>query len=159
MIRILFVCLGNICRSPLAEGIFTKLLEENGWQEKVSCASAGTAAYHVGQVPDPRTMDIANSKGVLIDHKGQQFSSEDFHKFNYVVVMDRSNLKDVLAKGGETGKNVFLMRHFDSIDKNSDVPDPYYGAQSGFEEMFHILSRSCKGLVDYIASEHRLLES
>lgn len=154
MIQVLFVCLGNICRSPLAEGIFADLLNQKRLSKKVSCNSAGTAAYHIGENPDPRTMKIAELNDILINHKGRQFSSESFDEYQYVIVMDRSNLRDVISKGGETGKNVFLMRHFDPANKDADVPDPYYGGKSGFEEMFDILNRSCNGLMKYLMAQH-----
>ena len=158
MIQVLFVCLGNICRSPLAEAIFSDLLREKGLNKLVSCNSAGTAGYHIGENPNPRTIDTARKNSIPINHKGRQFASGDFNNFHYVIVMDSSNLRDVLYKGGEREKNVFLMRYFDPSDRNSEVPDPYYGGQSGFDNVFDILSRSCEGLLKYIETHHNLNE-
>ncbi len=103
----LFVCLGNICRPPLAWGIFADLLNKKGLNKKVSCNSAGTTAYHIGENPDPRTIKIAESNDILTNHKRKQITSGNFDEYQYIIVMDRSNLRDIISKGGKLERMFF----------------------------------------------------
>ena len=96
MINVLFVCLGNICRSPLAEGVFNSLIEARGLSNKIQCDSAGTGGWHVGELPDGRTIDVAQRHGIELSHRGRKFSREDFKLFDYIVAMDHDNLQDIM---------------------------------------------------------------
>lgn len=159
MIRVLFVCLGNICRSPLAEGHFKKLIKDNNLTGKVFCDSAGTASYHLGSLPDKRTQANASGHGLALIHHARQFNTGDLHHFDYILAMDSSNLEDInyLKKAVKDSKaKIFLMRYFDPEAKNSGVPDPYSGGPSGFEEVYQILERSATNFMNFLIKEHNL---
>jgi protein-tyrosine phosphatase len=153
--KILFVCLGNICRSPLAEGIFKKLLKEAGLEGKVTADSCATSNYHIGDPPDDRTIENAESHGITLDHVGRQLTRQDFYTFDLILTMDRSIYDDTirLAPSGEVTKKVRMMRDFDNDPGNREVPDPYYGGQRLFEEVYMILARSCEGVLEYVQEE------
>jgi protein-tyrosine phosphatase len=155
--RICFVCLGNICRSPTAEGIMLHLLKERGI-EGFFVDSAGTAAYHVGEQPDPRTRATAKARGVHLPSLARQFQAGDFARFDYVVAMDRSNAENLkkLAKDTASRDKVVLLRQFCANSKalgELDVPDPYYGGAQGFEDVFDICRAACEGLLEHIHRE------
>ncbi len=156
MTRVLFVCLGNICRSPLAEALFNQLLTERGLADQIQCDSAGTGDWHVGEPPDPRTLAVARQYRVPIEHRGRQFVPANFTAYDYIVVMDASNRSNVLAQlpPNTTAEHVFLMRQFDDKPSQQDVPDPYWGGERGFDDMYHLLHRCCINLLAYI--EERL---
>lgn len=159
MIHVLFVCLGNICRSPMAEAVFNELLRKENLQNQIQCDSAGTSDYHIGKPPDPRTMDIVKEYSLMLQHLGRQFLTNDFDKFDYIIAMDQRNRDHILKlerKGKEKSYEVFLMREFDEEATHLDVPDPYWSAQDGFTEVYHILWRSSQKLLDYIRKEHNL---
>jgi protein-tyrosine phosphatase len=152
MISVLFVCLGNICRSPLAEAIFNHHVKRKNLHKHFKSASAGTANYHIGDSPDPRTIRNALKNGVTIDHLGQQFTAEHLEKYDLIVPMDRSNLANLLRiPGAEKFRDkIRLMRNYDNIDCDSDVPDPYYGDERNFQEVFDILDRSMKNFIEHL---------
>lgn len=156
MIKILFVCLGNICRSPLAEAIFNKKIKELELQNSLLSDSAGTSGYHVGDIPDSRTISVANKYQVPIDHYGQLFSADLAADFNYILAMDTSNLNNIKKVTGPS-ENIFLMRHFDFLYPNADVPDPYYGGADGFEDVYQILNRSVDGFIKFLLENHPAL--
>lgn len=157
MIKVLFVCLGNICRSPLAEGLFLKHIKDNNLESQISCDSAGTAGYHIGELADPRTRKNAESHGIKLTHKARQFNTKDFQEFDYILVMDNSNLNNVEAlKKGNIKAKIFKMRFFDSEFKNHEVPDPYYLNEDGFEDVFNILERSTLSFLEFIKQEHNI---
>jgi protein-tyrosine phosphatase len=157
MINVIFVCLGNICRSPMAEGIFKKLVDEKGLTDKILCDSAGTSAYHVGELPDKRTCNVCLKNSIEINHLGRQFTMKDFNEFDYILAMDRENLKNIQKIETSSQKHkLFLMRAFDTLKDNDDVPDPYYGGIDGFEEVYNILCRSNNNFLDYLIREHKL---
>ncbi len=153
MIRVLFVCLGNICRSPLAEALFNQLLKEHGQEDKIQCGSAGTGDWHVDQPPDPRTLAVARQYKTPIKHRGRQFVPADFAAYNYIIVMDASNRQNVLSQlpPNTKAEHVFLMRQFDDEPSQQGVPDPYWGGERGFDDMYHLLHRCCTNLLTYIA--------
>ena len=156
MIKVLFVCLGNICRSPLAEAVFNDLVAKKKLSDKISSDSAGTAAYHIGEDPDERSVQVARKHNVPINHKGRQLIHQDLVEFDYIIAMDRQNLSGILVKGGVYKENVFLMRDFDELDRGGEVPDPYYGGIDGFDEVYDILLRSCDNWLDFIIKKHTL---
>lgn len=152
MIRVLFVCLGNICRSPTAHGILLGRLEEENLSQHVCVDSAGTASWHVGKSPDPRSQNAALVRGVDIsDQKARQVSPDDFDTFDYVLAMDRSNLDDLDALYAECGSEgtkpqLFLRSYGRSYDEH-EVPDPYYGGEAGFRHVLDLVEDACDGLL------------
>lgn len=142
MKKVLFVCLGNICRSPLAEALFRKHIQTNGLDQSFSCDSCGTAAYHVGSPPDNRSVANALANGLSYTHSGRQFSRQDFDQFDYIIAMDQSNFDDIQSLNTSGHSNIYKLRDFDSIANGSDVPDPYFGGEQGFQDVFEIIDRS-----------------
>ena len=139
--KILMVCLGNICRSPLAEGIMRSKLSNDFIVD-----SAGTGGWHAGELPDKRSISTAKNKGLdITNQRARQFKISDFESFDYIYVMDNSNYKDVitLAPNEEAKSKVKLILNEIFPDENVDVPDPYYGGQDGFENVFNMLNEAC----------------
>ncbi len=156
-VKVLFVCLGNICRSPLAEGIFRQQVAERGLSNSFEIDSCGTAAYHIGNHPDQRSVANAAKNGVHYDHFARQLSASDFDDFDYILPMDDSNMRNSISIAPVGFKaEVMKMRYFDSSEKNSDVPDPYYGGEDGFQNVFEILDRSVSSFLDYLIEKHRI---
>lgn len=152
-IRVLFVCLGNICRSPLAEAVFRHLVENRRDDARFVVDSAGTSNYHEGEAPDPRAAEVARRSGITLDGRARQLEREDLERFDYVIAMDATNLADVqqLARGVKPGTEVCLLREFDpDAGGELDVPDPYFGGPQGFERVQDIIERSCRGLLEHI---------
>ena len=159
MVRVCFVCLGNICRSPTAEGVMRHLVREAGLESKIEVDSAGTAGYHAGEPPDARACAAGKRRGVEIRGKARQFKASDFELFEYVVAMDRANYRELeaLAERAESTRRLFLLRSFDPESaKGASVPDPYYGGDEGFDEVFDICWAACQALLETIKKEHRL---
>ncbi|MCD6424822.1 MAG: low molecular weight phosphotyrosine protein phosphatase [Anaerolineales bacterium] len=154
--RIIFVCQGNIIRSPLAENMFRYLARERGVGEKYQLDSAGTSAYHVGEPPDHRMRQVADNNGFEYTGRAKQFRVEDFDQFELVIAMDKANQRylEMKALPGEQRSKIHLMREYDPEGKPGlDVPDPYYGGLDGFEVTFEIVKRSCQGLMEALESE------
>jgi protein-tyrosine phosphatase len=159
MIGVLFVCLGNICRSPLAEGIFKKKVEEAGLGKLITIDSAGTSHWHVNEPPDRRSSDIARNNGINLNHYGRQISKRDLDDFNYIIAMDVDNFDDIerLKETYGYGKaEIFLMRDFDGQQSGADIPDPYYGGSNGFQLVFDLLDESLSNFLDKIINDHGL---
>ncbi|MDB5273078.1 MAG: protein tyrosine phosphatase [Chitinophagaceae bacterium] len=147
--RILLVCLGNICRSPMAEGILAHLVKERGLIQSIELDSAGTGAYHIGSDPDPRAQSTCLAKGITLHHKARQVKPQDFETFDYILAMDLNNYEAL--KKIAPHDHLHLMRSFDPLAKNDlNVPDPYYGGVEGFEEVYDMLYRSANGLLDHV---------
>jgi protein-tyrosine phosphatase len=154
-VRVLFVCLGNICRSPTAEGVMRALVLEAGLTGEIQLDSAGTGSWHVGSPPDPRASAAARSRGIALEGSGRQVSDDDFKEFDLIVAMDSSNLRELrqLASGEDERSKVRLLREFDPASAGAedlDVPDPYYGAPGGFDEVLDLVQAACQGLLDQI---------
>ena len=149
--RILFVCLGNICRSPLAEGIFTKKIKEKDLLKYFEVDSCGTSNYHIGDQPDQRTRENALKHNVNLFHKARQLTYDDLSSFDYILAMDENNLKEIrlLDKNDTFREKIFLMRAFETNTEQKNVPDPYFGGEEGFENVFNILDRSIDGFINY----------
>lgn len=151
MVRILFVCLGNICRSPLAEGLYRKWLAEPGEEGKVEegkveVDSAGTGSWHIGQRADPRAIAEGERRGASMTMIARRVRSSDFNDFDLIVAMDRSNQADLESWEGSRPEKVVLLRSFDPTAAEADVPDPWYGGPPDFVETADIIERSLPGL-------------
>ena len=153
MKKVLFVCLGNICRSPMAEGVFIDLLKRQNLSHQIYCESAGTAAYHSGELPDSRMRDTARKHGIELTSRARQVEESDLHEFDYVLAMDKANYHNIMALTNQPDNikaKVMLMREFDQEDKGGEVPDPYYGGVDGFENVYRILKRSNEHFLSFI---------
>lgn len=152
--KVLFVCLGNICRSPTAEGVFRHYVEQAGLSDKITIDSAGTADWHIGKAPDPRTVAAAAKRGYdLSPLRGRQVQAEDFAKFDLILAMDNSNLSNLQAIQPADGKAelaLYLPRFGISPD---EVPDPYYGGADGFELVLDMLEQASEVLLDEIKAK------
>ena len=154
MIKVLFVCLGNICRSPSAEGVFRKIVEEQGLHELIEIDSAGTHAYHVGSPPDTRAQEAASRRGIDMSNLvGRRVDAGDFYIFDYVLAMDQSNeyhLRE-MAPAEEIHK-IKLFLDYAPQRSESEVPDPYYGGRLGFEHVLDLIEDASEGLLAEIKS-------
>ena len=155
-VSVLFVCLGNICRSPLAEAVFSEKVRKAGLQEFIAVDSCGTGGYHVGHQPDPRSIAVADAHGIPIAHQARQLGKSDLKDFNYVIGMDDQNIKNIHSLDPSPAAQIMKMRKFDTIGLNLDVPDPYYGGGDGFEQVYQMLDRSSEGLLNYLIQAHGL---
>ena len=151
--RVLFVCLGNICRSPTAEGVFRRLVREAGLEDRIGIDSAGTGGWHAGAPPDERATAAARRRGITLDGAARQVGPDDFDEFDLLLVMDRENHAELLrrAPGDEARAKVRFLREFDpasSARGDLDVPDPYYGGERGFDDVLDLVEAACAGLLD-----------
>lgn len=156
MKQILFVCLGNICRSPSAEAVFNSLIEKNGLENELSCDSAGTAAYHTGEPADYRMRQIGLKRGYRLTSIARSVDADsDFDRFDYIIGMDKQNMRDLrnMARNESDRKKIFLMTDFCANQRYESVPDPYFGGSAGFELVLDILEDACYGLLRKLQKE------
>jgi protein-tyrosine phosphatase len=154
-VRILFVCLGNICRSPTAEGVMRRLVREAGLEGEIEIDSAGTGAWHVGNPPDARATEAASRRGTVLDGHARQVTAADFEDFDLLLAMDATNLHELRqrAPGEDARARVRLLREFDPASAGQidlDVPDPYYGGARGFDTVLDLVEAACAGLLEEI---------
>jgi len=159
-IRICFVCLGNICRSPTAHGVMVRLVAEAGLGAAIEVDSAGTAAYHVGELPDERSREAARRRGIELTHRARQFTAADLDRFDLVVAMDGDNLSRLhrlrQLAGGRGHPPIALLRSFDpTAAAGAEVPDPWGGGDGGFEDVLDQCERACAGLLDHLREHVR----
>ncbi|MGD2068107.1 MAG: low molecular weight protein-tyrosine-phosphatase [Gemmatimonadota bacterium] len=149
---VLFVCLGNICRSPLAEGVMRHLVRARGIEARYRIDSAGTGAWHVGEPPDGRSVDVASRNGIQLEGHSRQVESSDLHDFDWVVAMDRSNLErlEEMKDWGGGDARLTLLREFDPDPGDREVPDPYYGGPGGFDHVYRLVHRSLEAFLDHL---------
>lgn len=152
--KLLFVCLGNICRSPSAENIMNHLIEQSGLGDGIICDSAGTSSYHIGSPPDRRMSAAAVSKlGIKLRGQARQFQKSDFQEFDLILAMDKDNYENILSvdQSGQYHHKVRLMCDFCSRHTLKEVPDPYYGGTEGFNQVIDLLIDACEGLLKHIS--------
>jgi len=158
MVKVLFVCLGNICRSPTAEGVFRKFVVEAGLAESIHIDSAGTHAYHIGEPPDRRAQETAERRGIDISGlRGRRATETDLDEFDYVLAMDRENLHHLLAISRDHQRErIRLFLEFAEELEEKEVPDPYYGGPSGFDRVMDMIEEASAGLLADIRQKHKL---
>lgn len=157
MKQVLFVCLGNICRSPAGEGILKKILNERGLSDNFHVDSAGIGDWHVGQLPDVRMRRHGSARGYNFDSRARQFVVDDFDKFDYIFVMDNANYKALKSKSrnGADMDKVYMTGNFLKHHPHDNyVPDPYYGGDEDFELAIDLLEDACESIADYISDTH-----
>jgi protein-tyrosine phosphatase len=158
-VRLLFVCLGNICRSPTAEGVMLQLVAQAS-AEKIEIDSAGTGGWHVGEAPDQRAAQAARARGIRLVSRARQVRAEDFDDFDLILAMDRSNERALsrLAPDEQARAKVRMLREFDptcAAGDDLDVPDPYYDADEGFEIVLDQIQAACAGLLEHVEGAER----
>uniref|UniRef100_A0A832G7A5 protein-tyrosine-phosphatase n=1 Tax=Ignavibacterium album TaxID=591197 RepID=A0A832G7A5_9BACT len=155
MIKILFVCMGNICRSPAAEGVMKALLDQNGMKNKFFIDSAGTIDYHEGEFPDPRMIETASERGYNLDHKARQIRKADLENFDYIITMDDGIHKSVLRLDSlkKYHHKIFRMTDFLTTMEADEIPDPYYGNKKDFEYTLDLIEDASKGLLNFVQKD------
>jgi protein-tyrosine phosphatase len=160
VIRLLFVCMGNICRSPTAEGVMRGLLRERGLEHAIAVDSAGTGDWHVGAPPDARAAEAARARGVTLAGAARVVAPRDFEDFDLILAADRRNLRELRAAAPPGARaRIHLLREFDAGSEGApdlDVPDPYYGGPDGFEQVLDLVDAACRGLLDTLGADGRL---
>ena len=151
MEKLLFVCLGNICRSPAAEAIMQKLVDENGLEDRVQVDSAGTSGLHQGRMADPRMRKHGERRGFDLSSRSRPFSVDDFDQFDHIFCMDHSNFQNVssMARNPQDREKIHMMCDYAQNFQDQEVPDPYYGGADGFEYVFDLLEDACEGAYKY----------
>jgi protein-tyrosine phosphatase len=155
--RVLFVCLGNICRSPTAEGVMRRLVREAGLEDRITIDSAGTGGWHVGSAPDERATAAARRRGITLEGQARTVAAADFDDWDLLIAMDRDNQRELLRRAPDAAarEKVKLLREFDPASVASgelEVPDPYYGGERGFEDVLDIVDAACRGLLAELAA-------
>jgi protein-tyrosine phosphatase len=160
-VRLSFVCLGNICRSPTAEAVMRYLVAETGLGHRIVLDSAGLGSWHVGESRDARSRAVGDRRGIPLEGVARQFQARDFARFDYVLAMDRQNRDGLLKLAPDAGARVkvHLLREFDPLSPpDAEVPDPYYGGPKGFDDVFDICEAACRGLLARLRHTHALDE-
>ena len=155
-VAVCFVCLGNICRSPTAEGVFRKMVRDAKLEDRIAAESRGTGDWHTGERADPRARDTAEKRGITLDGVAERFTREDFARFDYILSMDTRVLAELrrLARTDAERARLHNFRAFDPASPpDAAVPDPYYGGEDGFEEVFDICDAGCRGLLAHLRTE------
>lgn len=149
MVRVLFVCLGNICRSPMAEGLFRNLVESRGLSHRFHIDSAGTASYHIGELPDKRARQVCRENGIELTHRAQAVQENHFEQFDFMVAMDTQNLADLeRMQKASTRTRLLMFNHWNNMPVT--IPDPYYGSINGFYEVYDLVHRQNLELLEYL---------
>jgi len=155
-VKVLFVCLGNICRSPTAHAVFRNMVQQQGLHERIDIDSAGTAAYHVGKHPDTRSMEVARTKGIeMMDLRARKVDFGDFYEYDYILAMDDENfynLKEMALP--EHHEKIQMFLDYSTQFSEREVPDPYYGGAQGFHHVFDLVDSASQGLLDHIRKHH-----
>lgn len=153
--KIVFVCLGNICRSPTAEGVFQHLVNERGLHPYFYIDSAGTSAWHIGEPANSKSRQMANKHGVKLNSRARKFEPADLEEFDLILAMDRENLQNIrqLDTQNRFSDKIKLMRDYDPQPGDDEVPDPYYGGMDGFQHVFDVVYRSCAALLDELEEQ------
>ena len=155
--KIIFICLGNICRSPTAEGVFQHLVNLAGLELYFEIDSAGTGAWHVGQPANSKSREVAHERGVELHSIARKLVHSDLEYFDMIVAMDFNNREDILSMNNRSDlhEKVILLRDFDPDPDDGQVPDPYHGGMDGFNDVFDIVNRSCTELLDFLKHDIR----
>lgn len=155
-VSVLFVCMGNICRSPTAQGVFEKLIQRQQLTQRIQVDSAGTHAYHIGEPPDSRSQAAALARGIdLSVQRARRIEAMDFESFDYILAMDQANLRDLLRQAKPPAhERIHLFMRFASRWNTDEVPDPYYGGSHGFERVLDMAEDAAEGLLEHIRREH-----
>lgn len=159
MVRICFVCLGNICRSPTAEGVFRHIVEREGLESQIEIDSAGTGGWHAGERADARARAAAEERGIELSSIARQVTPSDFGRFDYLLAMDSSNFEHLrsMAEDDEQRERVRLFRSFDpKAPRGAEVPDPYYGGTDGFTQVFDMCEAAARGLLSHLREKGRI---
>ena len=152
--RLLFVCLGNICRSPAADGVMRDVVEKAGLSARIEIDSAGTEGWHSGKLPDQRMRQAASTRGITLDHRARQFKAADLERFDLILAMDRDNERNIRALDRENrhAAKIRLFCDFCTDHSEREVPDPYYGGPEGFEHVLDLIEDGCEGLLREVKS-------
>ena len=152
--RLLFVCLGNICRSPAADGVMRDVVEKAGLSARIEIDSAGTEGWHSGKLPDQRMRQVASTRGITLDHRARQFKAVDLERFDLILAMDRDNERNIRALDRENrhAAKIRLFCDFCTDHSEREVPDPYYGGPEGFEHVLDLIEDGCEGLLREVKS-------
>jgi protein-tyrosine phosphatase len=155
-VKVLFVCMGNICRSPTAQGVFRSLVQKAGLDKQILTDSAGTHAYHIGEAPDPRSAQTAKRHHVMIDDlRARKVQKEDFDEFDYIIAMDQDNYHNLQTlSSSQHQEKLHLLMDFAPFLPYREVPDPYYGGPGGFDKVFDMIEAACKGLLEDICRQY-----
>ena len=158
MVKVLFVCMGNICRSPTAEGVFRQKVVDAGLEDRIHIDSAGTHAYHVGEPPDQRAQATALGRGFdLSTQRARRVSAKDFTAFDYIIAMDQSNMVDLESVCvNDTENKIHLFLDFAADADTREVPDPYYGSGDGFERVLNLVESASEGLLSHLQKNHAI---